>query len=531
MNLLERIRETSQMYPDRLAMQWQEETLTYRELELYSSRLAAYIEREWKGNSSAVAVYGHKHPWMLVCFLALVKSGRGYCPIDISVPEDRVKRILGLLEAGFCMDVTVEDEPGLRTLADEPDAAEGRDRNHPLSASTDGNGFFSSGGERKEQILTLPKLRKIAEEETEEIDPACALKGEDIYYMIFTSGSTGMPKGVMITRDNLEHYLDWSVTLGGVEKEGAVFLNQAPFSFDLSVMDLYTCLVSGGTLWALDKETQQDYKRLFASLGSSGVSVFVSTPSFAEVCMSDPVFCEQLMPDLALFLFCGETLTNQTVKKLRKRFPKAAIVNTYGPTESTVAVTEVLVDDRMAEEVSPLPVGRPKPGTRIEILDEAGNRLPDGEKGEIQILGDTVSAGYYRNEEGTARAFYEAERDGEKLRGYRTGDEGYLKDGMLYYCGRIDLQIKLHGYRIEIEDIENNIVRVPGVRQAAVVPNIRKGAVKSLTAYVVADTKDLDVREALQAYLPAYMIPKKIVFLDGLPMTNNGKVDRKQLGG
>ena len=511
MNLLERIRQTSQMYPDRIAMQWREETLTYGELELYSSRLAAYIEREWKDERSAVAVYGHKHPWMLVCFLALVKSGRGYCPIDISVPQDRVKRILGLLQAGFYMDVTTEEEPGLRALED----------------GTAGTGEDGQG----QQILTLSVIRKIAEEETGEIDLACALKGEDIYYMIFTSGSTGIPKGVMITRDNLEHYLDWSVTLGGVEKEGAVFLNQAPFSFDLSVMDLYTCLVSGGTLWALDKETQQDYKLLYDSLGRSGVSVFVSTPSFAEVCMSDPVFCEQLMPDLALFLFCGETLTNQTVKKLRKRFPKAVIVNTYGPTESTVAVTEVLVDDHMAEEVSPLPVGRPKPGTRIEILDEAGNLLPDGEKGEIQILGDTVSAGYYRNEEGTARAFYVAERDGRKLRGYHTGDEGYLKDGMLYYCGRIDLQIKLHGYRIEIEDIENNIVRVPGVRQAAVVPNIRKGAVKSLTAYVVADMTDLDVREALHEYLPAYMIPKKIVFMDGLPMTNNGKVDRKQLGG
>ncbi len=509
MNLLERIRQTSKEHPDRIAMQWWEEKLTYGELELYSSRLAAYIEREWKDQHAAAAVYGHKHPWMLVCFLALVKSGRGYCPIDTSVPEDRVKRILGLLEAGFSMDVTAEEGEGLEAFYRNDEA---------------------SGG-MKAQILTLSAIRRIVEEETEEIDPACALKGSDVYYMIFTSGSTGVPKGVMITRDNLEHYLDWSVTLGGVPKEGKVFLNQAPFSFDLSVMDLYTCLVSGGTLWALDKETQQDYRLLYDCLGKSGVSVFVSTPSFAEVCMSDPVFGEQLMPELSLFLFCGETLTNQTVKKLKKRFPKAVVVNTYGPTESTVAVTEVVVDERMEDEISPLPVGRAKPGTRIEILDADGNLLPDGEKGEIQILGDTVSAGYYRNEEGTAKAFYEAERDGAVVRGYHTGDEGYLMDGMLYYCGRIDLQIKLHGYRIEIEDIENNIVRVPGVRQAAVVPNIRKGAVKSLTAYVVADTQEMDVRGELGAYLPAYMIPKKVVFMDQLPMTNNGKVDRKQLGG
>lgn len=536
MDLLERIRQTSKTHPDRIAMQWREEKLTYGELELYSSRLAAYIEREWRDNHSPAAVYGHKHPWMLVSFLALVKSGRGYCPIDTSVPRDRIGRILGLLEAGFCMDVTTGEEPGLQAVITEEAGASVDERDQKVLVETSdvakepcGTSGVRDG--RREQILTLSMIKQIAEEETEEIDPACALKGEDIYYMIFTSGSTGTPKGVMITRDNLEHYLDWSVTLGGVEKEETVFLNQAPFSFDLSVMDLYTCLVSGGTLWALDKETQQDYRLLYDSLGKSGISIFVSTPSFAEVCMSDPVFCEQLMPKLGLFLFCGETLTNQTVKKLRRRFPKAKIVNTYGPTESTVAVTDVLVDERMAEEVSPLPVGRPKPGTRIEILDADGNLLPDGEKGEIQILGDTVSAGYYRNADGTARAFYEAERDGRMLRGYHTGDEGYLKDGMLYYCGRIDLQIKLHGYRIEIEDIENNIVRIPGVRQAAVVPNIRKGAVKSLTAYVVAETPEIDVREELLKYLPAYMIPKKIVFLDQLPMTNNGKVDRKQLGG
>lgn len=496
MNILDKIKEYSLSQPEQAAMQWQNQKLTYGELELYSSRLAAYIERVAGSNKEPVAVYGHKHPFMLVCFLALVKSGRGYCPIDVSVPHERVDMILDTLDSDICF--------ALEPLS--------RDDKH---------------------VITLEHILNILKDETEEIAPDKALKDKDVYYMIFTSGSTGVPKGVMITRGNLEHYLDWSVTLGtsAEDKRGKVFLNQAPFSFDLSVMDLYTCLVSGGTLWALDKGTQQDYKALYESLGESDVSVFVSTPSFAEICMSDPLFSETLLPKLDLFLFCGETLTNQTAKKLRKRFPKAVIMNTYGPTESTVAVTEVLVDDLLMEEVSPLPVGRAKPGTIIEICDDKGNVLPEGEKGEIHILGDTVSKGYYKNPEGTEKAFYQTVRNGKNVAGYRTGDEGYLQQGMLYYCGRIDLQIKLHGYRIEIEDIENNIVRLPGVRQAVVVPNIRKGAVKSLTGYVVADDENRNIREELEAFLPSYMIPKKIVFMEQIPMTNNGKADRKQLGG
>ena len=140
--------------------------------------------------------------------------------------------------------------------------------------------------------------------------------------MIFTSGSTGNPKGVQITSDCLNHYLDWSVGLGNTrdEKEGRIFLNQAPFSFDLSVMDLYTCLACGGTLFPLTKTEQADFSLLLPALANSGASVWVSTPSFADMCLRDPNFDSDLLPQLRLFLFCGETLTNRTAEKLSGRF-------------------------------------------------------------------------------------------------------------------------------------------------------------------------------------------------------------------
>ncbi len=289
--------------------------------------------------------------------------------------------------------------------------------------------------------------------------------------IIFTSGSTGTPKGVKITADCLNHFLEWSVGLGGPaeEKQGAVFLNQAPFSFDLSVMDLYTCLACGGTLWCLEKEVQEDYQKLMDSLKDSGAGVWVSTPSFAELCLADPGFEERLLPRLRAFLFCGETLPCATVRRLKSRFPQAVVVNTYGPTESTVAVTEVEITDTMAAGSSPLPVGRARPGTRIEIRNEKGAALPEGEQGEAQeqnpyymepgawkkkeslirrgkVKRDMVTDGYkFREETGDLKAFLAVCREMEieplvvilPVNGYWYDYTGYGKEARAKYYERI----------------------------------------------------------------------------------------------
>lgn len=602
MNILKRIEEYVRQKPEQVVMTGQGRKITYRELWLFSDRLAAWFLRQ-EGNSGVgmpIAVYGHKHPWMLVCFLGCVKSGRAYCPIDISVPDARTDMILGALPSD-----TVLATETMRNVC----------------------GKNVIGMEALEKIFHDGSLLPP--------DHSYWVSGDETYYIIFTSGSTGIPKGVEISADCLGNYLDWSVGLGTSpeQKKGQIFLNQAPFSFDLSVMDLYTCLASGGTLYCLEKEIQNDYGKLMQALGESEANVWVSTPSFADVCLSEPKFNRELLPNLQVFLFCGETLGNRTARKLMERFPGALVVNTYGPTESTVAVTDVLVTPELAASSEALPVGKAKPGTRIEIRDKEGRCVPEGEKGEIVIIGNTVSTGYYGQEQLTKKSFFlvpsvknrvpsdqaeekstGAENAGDSgkncERAYRTGDEGYLHDGMLYYSGRIDLQIKLHGYRIELEDIENNIRRLPEIEHAVVIPNQRGGKVTSLTAYVVLNRqmendghgvvdkeaeksrhdfagkeaesgrhdfadkeagsglhgvvgkeaesgrhsvvcreRETDVQETarwkpedekaasvklrtrLAEFLPSYMIPKKFVFLEHMPMTNNGKADRKLLGG
>ena len=261
---------------------------------------------------------------------------------------------------------------------------------------------------------------------------------------------------------------------------------------------------------------------MMTALEKSDVHYWVSTPSFADMCLADAQFQEALLPNLRAFLFCGEKLGNRTAQKLMTRFPKAQVINTYGPTESTVAVTNITITKKMVE-AGDLPIGRCKPGTEILI---------DDENGEMIIKGNTVSKGYFKDPEKTAKVFFTAE-DGQPC--YRTGDTGYFKEDLLYYGGRIDLQVKLHGYRIELGDIESNLINMPEISTAAVLPKMQEGKVKYLQAFVVSDTEDTSnaevkrIKAFLKGFLPEYMVPKRIVFIEKMPLTNNGKIDRKKL--
>lgn len=496
MNVLSRIKEFSQS--NRPAMTNGRETITYAELWDQSERLAGYIKQILGDDKRPIVVYGHKSPKMLVAFLSCVKSGRAYVPIDISVPRKRVEAIIDAVEP-------------LLVLHTEPFDSY---KDYPTIDVCDLSGCIRS---------------------TQTITEADYVKEEDIYYIIFTSGSTGTPKGVQITYGALNRFTAWALTLGQCEKEKMRYLNQAPFSFDLSVMDLYMSLSTGSCLIALEKTVQSDYRKLFERLAVGDINIWVSTPSFAAMCMADPKFCQDLMPNMKLFLFCGETLTNKTAENLAARFPCAQIINTYGPTESTVAVTAVEITDSVNKKYNPLPVGSPKPGTEIKIFNH-GKEVGSGESGEIIIIGDTVSAGYFKRPSENSKAFFTYDLNDCAMRAYRTGDKGFMQDGMLFYCGRIDLQIKLHGYRMEIEDVEENLVKVDGVTKAVAVPVYQDGKVKYLHAFCIY-AKDYSsksdaarqIKKEMAKFVPEYMIPRKIDLVASIPMTANGKVDRKKI--
>lgn len=220
-----------------------------------------------------------------------------------------------------------------------------------------------------------------------------------------------------------------------------------------------------------------------------------------------------------------------------EKFPSAKVINTYGPTESTVAVTSVEITREMIAGDDELPIGVPKPGSRIYVAKEKVGITKTRKKSEIIIAGDTVSPGYYKNPEKTEEVFVPGASYRENSVVYRTDDEGYFaEDGMLYYSGRIDLQIKFHGYRIELGDIEKNLVSIDDVSAAAVLPKSAEGRIRHLVAFLVAPNLTGEysdrkaIKEQLKVKLPDYMVPKKIVFVEKMPLTDNGKIDRKKLG-
>ena len=227
-------------------------------------------------------------------------------------------------------------------------------------------------------------------------------------------------------------------------------------------------------------------------------------------------------------------LTKKLAAELLRRFPGVPVVNAYGPTETTVLVTGTEITQAMLDADAPLPIGRPFENVQAIIADEQGRALPDGEPGELLVIGEAVSPGYLGRSELNKALFFRTEGG---LRGYRTGDLCRMEDGMLYYLGRLDGQIKLNGFRVELEDVENNLVKLPNIARAAVLPVLQDGRVAALTAFVLLEKPDGEgalqrarrIKAALADCLPSYMIPRKILAVESFPLNTNGKIDKKQL--
>jgi D-alanine--poly(phosphoribitol) ligase subunit 1 len=484
-DILATIHHWSSTVPLRIAHRSGERSLNYLELQINSDLLAGCLAGSLPHDASPIAVIGHKEPEMLVAFLGCVKSGHPYIPIDTSLPPLRVKAILEASRAVF-------------TLT-------------PVKIQS-----LLSDTSR-----TLPPL------------PRRAPRPEEAWYIIYTSGSTGEPKGVVITAGCLESFLRWMLAEQHLSLQNETFLNQAPFSFDLSVMDLYLSLMTGGTLFSLTQQEILDPASLFQALQRSQTTVWVSTPSFARMCLAEPTFSAEFYPSLNRFLFCGETLAPEVASALLDRFPQAEIWNTYGPTEATCATTSVRIDRNILASYSPLPIGYPKIDTRVMIMSDHEREAKPGERGEIIIAGPNVSPGYLACPELTKRAFFRL----NGVQAYRTGDWGHSRDGLLFFDGRIDNQVKLHGYRIELGDVEANLCRLPEIQDAVVLPALKQGIPDHLEAFVILKNslgsgsyeQAHTLRLALSQSLPVYMIPRRFSFVKEFPMTPNGKADRRKL--
>lgn len=499
-----RILENIKIYSneERIASIVDGDRLTYRDLEKKSNALAYYILNEFKNDRTPIVIYGNKENEILITMIAALKSGRAYVPVDVTFPKDRIESIVNEVNPKLIINCTTN--------------------NIDINSN----------------IMNIEELNNIFDMYNDkEVDNKYWVKDDENCYILFTSGSTGKPKGVQISKNNLDSFTEWFTKYLEVGNSNTSILNQPSYSFDLSVMPVYLGLINGKILFSLSKKTLENMKETFNEIKKSDMRLWISTPAFASMCMQDSSFNMDLMPNIETMYFIGEILPTKLVIDIRERFPNVRIINSYGPTEATVAITGVDITEEMLDLDKELPIGYPMEGSIIKILDDNNNELKEGEKGEITIYSKSVSKGYYNNEEMTNKVFFDTIIEGKEYRAYKTGDLGYYKEGLLYFCGRKDFQIKLNGFRIELEDIENNLRKVSNIKNTIVLPVYREEKVSHLVAFVILEKESelsnlkttLKIKEELKKYIPAYMIPKTIKILDEFPTNNNDKIDRKKL--
>lgn len=502
-DMIESLEELAQSQADVVVYNILGKTYTYADLKRDSDALAAKIDYFGLPEKSPVVVFGGQEYEMLAAFVALTKSGHAYIPIDTHSALERISAILEVAKPSLVIAIS----------------------SFPLVDSSI-------------EVMSAEAVKESFKSQ-EPYSLSHAVKGDDNYYIIFTSGTTGKPKGVQISHDNLLSFTNWMITSSEFDvPDQPQVLAQPPYSFDLSVMYWAPTLALGGTLYALPSEITQDFKTLFQTILVMPVKVWVSTPSFVDMAMLSEDFSAEKMPQISHFYFDGEELTVSTAQKLQARFPKAKIINAYGPTEATVALSAVCITEDMLEHLTRLPIGYTKEDSPTFIIDDKGNQLPYGEQGEIIVTGPAVSKGYINNPEKTEEAFFNY----NGLAAYHTGDLGSItKEGLLLYGGRMDFQIKFNGFRIELEDVSQNLNKSQYIASAVAVPRYNKQhKVQTLLAYVVLKegvrekfSSDLEVTKAikkdLQDVMMSYMMPSKFLYQEALPLTPNGKIDIKTL--
>jgi amino acid adenylation domain-containing protein len=478
--------------PDAAAVIAQGRTLTYRELDESTNRLARRLQHLGVKPDTLVGVAMGRSETLVISLLGILKAGGAYVPLDPTYPQDRLSLVIEDSEMPVLLTTAA-------SRAHLPPAAAGL------------------------TVLNAEDADLVRESAEAVASPAAP---ENIAYVIYTSGSTGKPKGVMVENRNVVNFFTGMDRAIGCE--GGVWLAVTSVSFDISVLELLWTLTRGFTVVVHGDEGSAT---IADEITRYRVTHLQMTPSLARMLTLDPRAYAAL-GSLKQMLLGGEAVPAALIHHLRQVF-KGEIHNMYGPTETTIWSTTCRVED-VDTSVS---IGKPIANTQIYMLDPDFNPVPVGEIGELFIGGDGVARGYWRRPELTAERFVVIPGLGPD-RIYRTGDLArFLPDGNIDFLGRADYQIKLRGHRIEPGEIEALLEKSPGVRQAVVVLREDREGDKRLVAYLVADATDTaaalraagDLRATLDAKLPDYMVPSAFVFLDELPLTGNGKIDRKAL--
>ncbi len=494
--LHELVEAQAERTPDAEAVVFEEERISYRELDRRANRLAWRLLELGVGPDVRVGVYAERSLEMVVALLGTLKAGGAYVPLDPGYPAERVV----FMARDARMPVILTQSPLVEALSgtgaavlrlDGPCDEIDRQPDHP------------------------PRV---------ELDPS------NLAYVIFTSGSTGRPKGAMLPHAGICNRLLWMQDAYGLGPGDRV-LQKTPFSFDVSVWEFFWPLLTGAALVMARPGGHQDPAYLSAILESERITTLHFVPSMLQVFLARP----EIGPcsSLRRVVMSGEALPEDLRQRFYDRLPAVDLHNLYGPTEASVDVTFWACPRE--NPLGTVPIGRPIANTRIHLLDRAANPVPFGIPGELAIGGVSLARGYLNRPDLTAERFVPdpfAPSPGGRL--YRTGDLArFLPDGAIEYLGRLDHQVKLRGVRIELGEIEAAVARHPSVREAAVVLREDRPGDRRIVAYVVggegAAPGVAELRTFLKDSLPEPMVPAAVVRLEALPLTPSGKVDRRAL--
>jgi amino acid adenylation domain-containing protein len=500
-HLNERFQEIVTQHAANVALKFSNKEYTYLELNHDANLIASQLHQEGVKRGDVIAIINSKAYLSYALMVACIKLGVIYTNIDPQSPKVRFESIIQQCQP-------------VRIYTDHECKQEMHDASYALGCTP---------------ILNISDFMDSARQSLPQ-EIIHHLDGDAIAYIMFTSGSTGQPKGVAISHQNLLHFIHWSTTKYQIAPQD-ILANVNPMHFDNSVFDFYTALFSGACLVPVSQAITAIPNALVQYIDDMHCTVWFSVPSLLIYLMTMRALNNNNFTHIRVITFGGEGYPKIELKKLYDLYKdRIRFVNVYGPTECTCICSSYDLSDNDFADLEGLPpLGYMNPNFSFVIQND--DQQPDIQ-GELCLLGPNVGRGYYHHHDATKKAFCEYSGNGYYFsRMYRSGDTVKLQNGLLYFLGRKDNQIKHMGHRIELEEIEGAINLIPGITQAAVVYQRIKSTYGKIIAYA-ASTARIDaqmIQDKLKPILPSYMIPNKIVVLDHLPKNQNGKIDKRAI--
>ena len=491
-SVLEYLEKSEERFPDKLAVIDVENKCTYKELLNNSKKIGSFLI-PYIQPKQPVVCFMDKSIFCLQAFFGIVYASGFYTLIDPNFPEERIQQILNTLNPALIL------------------------TNHSYD----------------EKIGKLGnKYKKIYVEEIDsEIDEISLLERRksafDInpLYCNFTSGSTGTPKGVLVGHRSVIDFIDVFTEKFGMTEDDVIG-NQAPFDFDVSVKDIYSTMKIGGTLVIIPRSYFMSPTKVIDMLEDNKVTTMIWAVSALCMLIRLHGFNYKVPKYIKRIMFSGEVMPIKQFNKLGKIYPKVQFVNLYGPTEITCNCTYQILNNEYSENEK-IPIGIPFDNEEVFLLNEKNEISKDGEKGEICVSGTALALGYYNNPEMTTKNFMQNPLNKNYLETiYRTGDLAVKKDGVLYFAGRKDFQIKHMGHRIELEEIESKANKISELEHVCCIYDQNKN---KIVMFYKGNIDKVTIINNLKKELPDYMIPNVFMMVDSMPLNKNGKTDRKAL--